>query len=374
MAKNKKILLVSVSTGSGHVRAAEALLGFAQKTSPEFDIKHIDMMDYVGPTLKNSIVESYEILAKQLPNLWGFFYKKTDRPNILSFMPTLSNVFNQANAGKFFKYIKQTRPDHILCTHFLPIYALDIVLKKNELPTSVSLLMTDYHTHFLQTSASVCHYFVSTPKMSWKLTQKGINEKSITISGIPIDSIFYQEKELSELRKKYNTDNGRKTILVLSGGQGLIKIDQIISSIAKTNKKLNIFAIAGNNKKLQESLKKIPTPENINLQIIGWTDKMDEYMRISDCIITKPGGLTTTECITLKKPIIAISPIPGQEEYNAEYILENDLGVIAHSPDDLLYFIENEQYTTLSKNKDQKNNLKMSSEIILEKIKEITNN
>ena len=371
--KKKKIAIISVSTGSGHVRAAQAIFNVAQKFYPEIEAEHINMMDYVSATLKNSIVESYDIIAKQLPELWGFFYKKTDRPKISEYIPKFISIFHQGNTGKFFKYINQFNPDHILCTHFLPIYAIGVMQKKNNTTKSVSLLMTDYHTHFLQKSPIVSHYFVSTKKMSWKLTQKGVPAQNITISGIPIDPSFYQDKNNNELKKSYNADNGKKNILVLSGGQGLVKIDGIITTLFKTKQKINIFAVAGNNRKLKKSLEKLIPPENINLNVIGWTDKMDEYMRIADLIITKPGGLTTTECVALQKPIIAVSPIPGQEEYNAEYILENNLGVIAQSYDDLLYYVENENDFFAPKPANvlmEKQNI--SAEIILNKIKEIT--
>ena len=366
--KQKKILLISVSAGSGHVRAAQALEKTAKTKFPEMDITHIDMMDYVSTPLRKTIVDSYNIIAKQLPEVWGFFYKKTNKPKIAKYAQKMAGLLNMINTGPFYNYIKATQPDIILCTHFLPIHALSTIQNsKNRKNSKISMLLTDYHNHFFQTSPIINHYFVSCEKIKWRMIYMGIPEEKITESGIPVDPIFYENKKIDELKKIYQADETRKNVLVLSGGQGLVDTNKIILTLWKSNQNLHIFAVAGSNDKLKRELEKLSPPENMRLTVLGWTDKIDEYMRIADIIITKPGGLTTTECITLKKPIIAISPIPGQEEYNAEYILENNFGVIARTPEDLLYYIE--KNTPVFPNlKNEINNKKTSAEIILEEL------
>lgn len=366
--KNKKILIISVSTGSGHVRAAEAVHKTAKIKFPEMEITHIDMMDYVSLPLKNTVLDSYNILAKQLPEIWGLFYKKTNQLKVSKLVQKMAGLLNMMNTGPFYNYIKKTQPDVILCTHFLPIHALSTVSHLNEKkPIKIFMLLTDYHNHFFQTWPIVNHYFVSSEKIKWRMVYMGTEEKNITASGIPVDPVFYEEKPVDKLKEKYMANDGKLNILVLSGGQGLIDTDKIISTLFKSKKDLHIFAIAGNNDKLKHKLEKLVPPPNTHLTVLGWTDKIDEYMRISDLIITKPGGLTTTECIMLQKPIIAISPIPGQEEYNAEYILENKFGVIAKAPEDLLYYIEkNTPAFPLEKNSQA--NKKNAAEIILEEL------
>jgi processive 1,2-diacylglycerol beta-glucosyltransferase len=369
MTKNKKILLISVSAGSGHVRAAQAIEKTAKEKFPELHVGHIDMMDYTSKSIKKTIVESYDILAKQLPELYGLFYKKTDKHKMSKHIRKLAKFFNRMNAGRFFEYIKKFQPDHILCTHFLPVHALSAAQKKYNITAPISLLMTDYQSHDLQLSPNVSHYFVSTEKMRWRLACRGIDKKNVIISGIPIDPVFYKDKSLVDLKEKYHIQPAEKNILVLSGGHGLANINKIMAVLFKLKENLNIFAIAGNNAKLKQQLEEMEAPKNINLGIIGWTDKIDEYMRLADIIITKTGGLTTTECIVLQKPIIAISPIPGQEEYNAEYILENNFGVIARTPDDLLYYLKN-NLPHLPQKISPPENQKTSAEVILEKISE----
>ncbi|PIR43051.1 hypothetical protein COV24_04710 [candidate division WWE3 bacterium CG10_big_fil_rev_8_21_14_0_10_32_10] len=337
--RNKKILIISVSTGSGHVRAANSILKTAREKHPHLHIDHIDMMDYVSKTMRKTIVESYNLMVKQLPELWSFFYKKTDGHKFSTHVRRLSKLFNRVNTGHFFEYIKNYKPDYIIVTHFLPIYAISQMKKKYGITVPISIVITDYHNHDLQIAPNISRYFVASKKMLQKLNLQGVPKKNIIVSGIPIDPVFYKPKSISRLKKIYNAPKNITNILVLSGGQGFADTNKIITTLFKSKNKLNIIAIAGNNIKLQQQLQRLKPPKKIDLKVIGWTDKIDDYMRISDIVITKPGGLTTTECIILKKPIIAISPIPGQEEYNAEYILENRLGVIARTPEDLLYYL-----------------------------------
>ena len=365
--KRHKILLISVSAGAGHVRAAEALERTAQLSFPDLEIEHIDMMDYVSRPMKTAIVDSYQIMAKQLPELWRFVYKKTDRPRQSGYLRELTKVINRMNATRFYEYVEQTKPDQILATHFLPAHALLELPKKYKISAPISILMTDYDKHSLLITPGMKHYFVATDKMKWKMMHKNISEKQITLSGIPVDPIFQKIKSVTELKKKYKVNNGKKTILIMSGGQGMAKSDQIITTLCQTEKQVNLIAIAGSSTTLESKLEKIKTPSHIKLHVVGWTNKIDEYMRIADVVVTKPGGLSVSECIALEKPIVAIHPIPGQEEHNAEYILKNGFGVIAHTPKDLLYYTDQKGETLAPRYRNKKKQ-PIAGQLILNKL------
>ena len=148
--EKSKILLISVSTGSGHVKAAEALKKTANILYPKLDIEHINMMDYVSLAMKKTITEFYDIMAKKIPDLWGYFYKKTNSAKLAPHTNKIASLFNQLNSATFFKFVLDYKPTHILCTHFIPLYALLALQNKNELNTKISILMTDYFSHDLQ--------------------------------------------------------------------------------------------------------------------------------------------------------------------------------------------------------------------------------
>ncbi len=337
-----RLLVISLSAGAGHVRAAEAIKKTADQKYPGATVEHIDMMDYVTAPMKRAIVDSYELMIKNVPELWGFLYKKSNTENVRARFGRLTKTLRRLNASAFYKFIEAFAPDHIIATHALPGDMITNDRKKN-MP-GVSLVVTDYDLHYFWIVPNVRTYFVATDKMRWKLLHHGVEAERVVISGIPIDPAFY-EKPLNTDQKKPSVT----AVLLLSGGQGLTHIDRLLETMFQSKKPLAIAAIAGKNNRLEHRLRAITPPGHIDLKVVGWTDRIHEYMQRADLIITKPGGITTTECIALGKPIIAIDPIPGQEEHNVQYILDHGHGVAPRSALDLLYYLETAKWQTRSR-------------------------
>lgn len=363
-----KLLIISVSAGAGHVRAGEALKKTAECKYPNIEAVHIDMMDYVTLPVRRAIVDSYDLLVKQAPELWGLIYDKTNNPKRVKRLNKLSKLVNRINATSLYEYVEKFKPDSIICTHFLPANALVEVPAKYTINCLKSIVMTDYDKHALLLAPKLEYYFVATEKMQWKMIQHGIKKEHIINTGIPVDPVFNTQKDQKKLREKLNIDLNEKVILVLSGGQGMGKADDIVKGLFKISQKTTIIAIAGKNKKLEKRLKQLDLPKHLPLKIIGWTNSIDEYMRISEVVITKPGGMTTTECIALNKPIIAIHPIPGQEQANALHIIENNYGKIALSYEDISYYAD--KYISKSISIKDKIEKKPAAEQILETVLE----
>ena len=347
---------MSVSAGSGHVRAAEAVKKTAELNHPDLEVQHIDLMDYISLPMKKAVVGSYDLLVRQAPELWGYIYEKTNNPKITKKLKKLNKKLKKINAYKFNEYVSEYNPDYILYTNFLPTDMLDNTSMGE---ARIGTLVTDYDLHELWVSHKSQDYFVATEKIAWKLEYRGFDRKNITVSGIPIDPKFYKQINTPA----YNAEV--KEILVLSGGQGLAHSDNVVRTLFKLTKDVKVTVIAGKNKALQKKLEKLEAPENIEYSVIGWTDRIEEYMASADVIISKPGGLTTTECAVLGKWLIAVDPIPGQEEGNAQFLLERGIGDVAHNTEDLLYYVSSTKGRKHSKPLQEKS----ASEIILEKIK-----
>ncbi len=339
MSKKTKILLVSLSAGAGHIRAAQAIQKTGALQYPRLSIEHIDMADYISLSMKKTAIDSYALIVKRMPELWGFLYEKIDSGKTSQRFNRLTKQLKQANSLRLYNYVREYRPDAIICTHFLPADVLLNAPKRFKPNVPINTVITDFDLHNLWIVPDTARYFVATEKMKWKMANKGVRESQITISGIPIDPVFFQDKNIKRLKKKHNIPENKKVALVLSGGVGLTRTDRVIRALGNVNRPLHVVAIAGKNKKLYTKLTKLSLPENLTLTAIGWTDEIDEYMRLADIVITKTGGVTTAECIALNKYIIATEPIPGQEERNAEYIMQNDYGVVAHTPNDLTYHV-----------------------------------
>lgn len=337
-----KLLLISVAAGAGHVRAAQAIQKQAKMDRPYWEIDQIDLLDYLSVPSKKIFFDSYGIITKKVPFLWGWICDIFNKPGITKISDKIVKNLILIHSDKIINFINKEKPDIIICTHPTATNVIttniNTIIKKPILWT----VITDYKVHLFWINKE-SKYFVPNEEIKTEFINKyQMNPDDIVASGIPIAPNFYKIKEENEieLKEKYSL-NKKPTILVLSGGEGLVKSDKIVKEIMKNKIPLNIIAIAGKNKKLREKLEDVKSNKNITYQSIGWTDKIEDYMKLADIIITKPGGMTTTECLTLKKPLIILDPIPGQEEGNVEYLEKNNLATICWSKKDLNKIIIN---------------------------------
>lgn len=342
----KKLLIVSASPGAGHIRAAEAVHKTALLSYPNLITKHIDFLDYLNKPMKVALAGSYDMMIKQVPDLWGFVYKKTNQQNITNGLQKITKALKNITSYDFAEEIRQFKPDYILFTHMFPADMYLGLMEKEKLPSIPhGTVITDYGLHEMWLTHPHQHFFVPSEKIQWQLQQRNIKHENILFSGIPVDPVFYQKKSHASLRKKMKFTPKEHIVLCLSGGQGLTHLDGVIATITKRKEPATIVAVCGTNRTLLKKLNQITCPPHMKLRPLGWVDNIDEYMRIADVIVTKLGGMTTTECITLGIPIIGIDPIPGQEEHNTQFILENKLGHIARTQEDLIYYISHIEKT-----------------------------
>ncbi len=340
----KHIVVVSLCAGSGHRRAAEAIKKTAEQSFPDLHVTHVDACEYMKKSTKKTLVDSYTLMARQAPELWGFLYEKTDNQKLAKRWTMLMRKLRKAHSKKLYDHVISLKPDYVLFTHFLPADLIYQAVNKEQFSIPTGMIVTDYGIHELWIVPEVQDYFVSTKKMVWQLQHHGIPTEHVVQSGIPIDPIFSIQKDIQMLKQEYRLPTDIQILLILSGGQGLSDTEQTIKTLINLDEPTVIIAITGKNTRLEKKLRHIVAPAHIDLRIINWTDNIDNYMRIADVIITKPGGLTTTECIALGKPIIAVDPIPGQEEHNAQFILEEQHGTVARRPDDIHFYVKTKKY------------------------------
>lgn len=326
----KKLLIVSCSTGSGHFRAAEALRLACQKLYPEVQALHIDLADYLSGFARAFSVSSYSSLIARAPKAYKFLYFLTDRTFAQKILSALKPFF-QFGAKKFFKKIRDFDPDYIISTQFTP----QLILPK-KFPTPIDTVITDYHAHQIWLAPNARNFFVVCEEVKNEL--KKLNIKSI-VSGFPIHPDFLKEKNANELKKQFKINNDWPTILIMPISFGTIAAKKAVEAILAFNKELNIVVVAGkNNEKDFNELKIINYGGN--LIVLKQADNIDEWMRVADIIVSKAGGSTISEAIYLRKPLIIINPIPGQEDYNTAYLEKNHYGMKANSTEDLVKKIQ----------------------------------
>ncbi len=320
--KRTKILFISCLAGMGHIRAAKALFESAAENHPELECQYIDAVDYCSWVLRASVVDSYELMIKHWPQLWEKLYQFADTRNGKSSIDKSTILLKQGNQ-KLHDYVKAFAPDRIIATHFFVPILLGKLAKK--IPTD--MVVTDYYANRMWLNRDIRHLFVASQDIKDAFSK---DHESIIVSGIPISPRFFKTKNLPELRKKFNLPDTKPVVLILSGGTGLIDISKAAENILNNLTNTTVIAVAGkNNPELFLKLNKIKALRGNTYRALEFIDTIDELMALADIIVTKPGGLTISEVLYLKKPLVMINPIPGQEEKNAGFVVEHNYGRLA---------------------------------------------
>jgi len=340
----KRILLLSVSAGAGHVRAAQALekafKQFSSDLGVESEIRHIDTLDYTNKVFRHLYSKAYIDLVNKLPEVPGWIYDKLDKPwkNERRRL-----ALDKLNTRPFVKLLREYHPDIIVCTHFLPAEIVSWLKAKERLNSRQAIVVTDFDVHAMWLVHHYERYFVAVDEARVYLEALGIPANKITVTGIPIDPVFAQKKDQKEMRLKHGLDPGRTTILLSAGGFGVGSVEAVIDSLSPLSHPVQVVAICGRNEELKLRLErsaKSKRDSTVVLKPVGYTTEMDEFMSASDIVIGKPGGLTTSEALAKGLAFVIVNPIPGQEERNSDHLLEAAVGIRCNNLPTLAYKLD----------------------------------
>lgn len=318
-----KIAMLSVSAGAGHVRAAQALAAAAERLGQEVEAVHIDVMELVPRLFRKLYADSYLKLLDLSPTLWGALYRHTDVPRPTSVGSKLRQAIERLNTRKLISRLEELAPDAVICTHFLPAQLLSRLIRKQQWSAPVWVQVTDYDVHGMWIHDHCAGYFAADPEIGWRMQDRGIPAARIHCTGIPIHPVFAEKRARVECARELGLDPAKPTLLMMSGGFGVGAIDELAERLLRIPGNLQIIALAGRNASLLAKLQKVAAQHPGRLFPQGFTRTIERVMACADVAITKPGGLTSSECLATGLPMIVISPIPGQEERNADFLLEH---------------------------------------------------
>jgi processive 1,2-diacylglycerol beta-glucosyltransferase len=336
-AKTVKIVLISVSAGAGHVRAAQALQAAAEKWYPGVETVHIDLMDLVPKLFRKVYAETYLKIVERHPAVWGYLYDRSDQEKADSTLNRLRIAVERLNTRDLSRVLKEINPDHVICTHFLPAQLLSRQTAKGTFRKPVWVQVTDFDLHALWVHEHMRGYFAANDEVAWRMANRGVPRETIHLTGIPVMPVFGESRSRSECARELGLDPQRKTILMMSGGAGIGGIETLAERLLTLDEDFQLVALAGRNERLLEELQRLAARTPGKLMPMGFTRTIERVMAASDLAVSKPGGLTTSECLATGLPMIVISPIPGQEERNADYLLENGAALKACGASALAY-------------------------------------
>ena len=330
--KQKKILLLSVSAGAGHMRAAQAIEAYAARddgTGLAAKARHLDVMDFVTPAFRKLYTDFYIKLVNKAPALWGYLYHASHDARKDSSMQRLRRGIERLNTRALMAQIAAFQPDAIICTHFLPAELLSRALRQEQLACPVWVQVTDFDLHRMWVQERMQGYFAATDEVAFRMRHEGIPADRIHVTGIPIMPAFAQVPERVQCAQAFGLDPQRTTILLMGGGAGLGSLDTVAARLLALDGDFQLIVLAGKNAAVLAALRDLASQYPGRLLAQGFTSEVERLMACADLVITKPGGLTTSECLALGLPMIVNAPIPGQEERNADYLLEQGVALKA---------------------------------------------
>jgi processive 1,2-diacylglycerol beta-glucosyltransferase len=336
----KRVLIFSASAGTGHVKAAEALAKtFAQDPRVE-TVEHKDALIYTNKLFRDVYSKLYVQLIRSAPQMLGWVYKQSDEPWKTD---QLRLRLDRLSALPLVRFIKKFRPDITVCTHFMPVGIISHLISRGMLDAHLSIVVTDLDMHAMWLSRVFHRYFVAIEETKVHLEVLGLPSERITVSGIPVDPSFATPIDRAEIRYQNHLDPNKTTLLISAGALGVTPAEFVVARLLQMRHDVQGVVICGRNDELRHRLKEMLGPDTARFKVIGYTDKMQEFMKISDLFIGKPGGVTTAEALACSLPMIIVDPIPGQEERNSDHLLEqgcalksNELTTLAWKIDQLL--------------------------------------
>ena len=318
------ILILSASTGGGHMRASKAIESYMIKQDKDINVKIVDSLLYISPILNKTITSGYVYLATKTPKLYGKLYDLSNKDRKFSnFVTRINNIF----ANKLLPLIDDFKPDVIITTHPFPTEMVSRLKLKNEINIPLICIMTDYAPHKAWLSEKVDAYIVANDDMVAKMVAQGVSEEHIYPYGIPVDEVFFEEEEKQLVLEELNLDKNLPTILMMAGSFGVANVFDIYANIIDIDLDFQIILVTGKNKKLYNQFEEVVGNSPKNTKLIYFTNEINKFMQASDIIITKPGGLTVTEALACNIPMAIFDAIPGQEEENAEFLIKHNMAV-----------------------------------------------
>ncbi|WP_195955428.1 MGDG synthase family glycosyltransferase [Clostridium saudiense] len=333
------ILILTGKFGMGHYSAAEAIKQEIEENYKDINvnIKIIDIIDYLFPAISSYVYKSFDTLVSKWANLYNFINTNNEERNI--------KTFNYLFIKKLDKLFDKYNPEVVIST--LPISSQYISKYKSIKKSNVPLLtfITDISSHSEWIHKNTNYYFVGDEKIKGSLVNKGISEEKIIITGIPV------RKQFREIDMDLNKNNKKKEVLIMGGGLGLISVNDELFEVLNNVKDIKTTIITGNNKSMYEYLR----DKYKNIKVIGYTEEVSKYMKNSDLIISKSGGITLFEAIYSEVPMYVINPFLVQEIKNSKFIEKEKIGRVIRDKDfdivsDILNLINDDYEITKMKN------------------------
>lgn len=327
-----KVLIMSVTAGEGHNSTAKAMRNEFESRGVECEI--LDAINYVSPVIATFIAEGYLLVTEKAKVAYQIGYELAEkRKNILmdySPMELLNMIFTNELKEVF----QGDRFDAVVFTHSFAGMMLNLMKKKYNLTIPTVGILTDFTFHPYWENCTRNDYVVIPDRMlRFQGLRKGFRDDQLLPLGIPINPKFSVKMPKTEARRSLGLDfdENKKMILVMGGSMGYGNIAETVKRIdlLEIERDFHIYVVCGNNEEAREDVCALEGTMRHSMTVVGFVDYISTLMDAADCIVTKPGGLTTSESLAKGLPMVIVNPIPGQEQRNTEFLVNKGAAVWA---------------------------------------------
>jgi len=314
----KRVLILSASVGSGHVKAADAIAKAMARRTDVSEVLCDDSLDHTNGLHKQLYSTLYTKLSSALPEFLGWWYVSTDDPWVSDKGRVALDL---AQALPLINLVREFQPDIILCTHFMPAGVLSYLIRRGSLEAQLGIVVTDFHFHAFWITRAFHWYFVAQEEDKIHMEGLGLPRDRIHVTGIPIDPVFAEPADPVAVLSGMGLDPSVPTLLVTGGALGLSPATAVVKRLLQLDRKFQAIVVCGRNEEVRTEVQALTAGVD-HFRVLGYTDKMHELMASSTLLLSKPGGLTTAETLACGLPMVILDPIGGQEERNSDVLLE----------------------------------------------------
>jgi processive 1,2-diacylglycerol beta-glucosyltransferase len=322
------ILILTGDLGDGHKQAANALMETCVIRGSDVKAEVVDFMEWSYPVLHTMVKYLFVQGVEKFPSVYGYLFHKTRRNDTVS-IPL--RTFVQLGLSRLVKMLEEIQPSVVVSTFPLAAAAMSFLKRKGVIHVPTVTVITDHTDHSLWIHPLTDHYVVGSEFVRSALMCHGVAPSSISATGIPIRQSFSRSYDLEQLKRKHGLAPDRPVVLAMGGGCGMMGsgFKKLLQS-REWSSRMQLIVVCGRNERLREQLQGMTSdlpPSSI--QIHGYVEHIHELMAGADLLITKPGGLTTSEALSMHLPMLLYKPLPGQEFDNAKFLVRSGAAVLA---------------------------------------------
>jgi processive 1,2-diacylglycerol beta-glucosyltransferase len=334
-----RILVLSAAVGAGHLRAAQAVEVALRQMVPEATVVSRDVLEFSTSAFRQLYGKSYLDLVNRAPHLLGYVYDLMDQPGRRGrqHADKMRLAFERMNLAPFLRFLLEESWDLAINTHFLPAEIIASLRRQEKLALRQVTICTDFDTHRLWVNQPCEHYFTATEEGARYLHHWGVPREDIAATGIPIHPSFSVSKDRAACLAKHGLADDRPIVLQMAGGFGVGPIEKLYRALLDVEVPIQVVAVTGRNQKVRDQLERVPCPPQHRTRLLGFTEHVDELMAVADLVVSKPGGLTTSEALSQGAAMVIVNPTPGQETRNSDFLLENGAAIKVNALATLAY-------------------------------------